>query len=96
MNKAVANPGAWTSSEIEELAAQVAELAGESRVEAIHRALMERLERLQSDADTRERLRRAMEFLQHEVWPLVPEDQLGRSLTREEEDELLGYTGDGV
>lgn len=35
-----------------------------------------------------ERLRRLME---QEVWPRIPNSQSGRMLTRDEEDEILGY-----
>ncbi len=38
----------------------------------------------------------ALRFLEHEVWPLVPADQLGRRLTRAEEDAILGYGPEGV
>lgn len=45
--------------------------------------------------DRGERLRRCLE---QEVWPLVPEEQLGRGrpLTREEEDAILGYGPHGA
>ena len=39
-------------------------------------------------ADRGARLRR---LLEQEVWPLVPEAQRGRPLTRAEEDAILGY-----
>ena len=39
------------------------------------------------------RLRR---FLEQEVWPLVPEDERGRPLTRAEEDAILGYGPQGA
>ena len=32
------------------------------------------------------------EFLENEVWPLVPADQIGKRLTRAEEALILGYT----
>lgn len=44
-------------------------------------------------ADRGARLRRCLE---QEVWPLVPDDQLGKPLTREEEDAILGYGPHGV
>jgi prevent-host-death family protein len=44
-------------------------------------------------ADRRTRLTR---FLEEEVWPSLPPDQAGRSLTREEEDEILGYGETGA
>jgi len=44
-------------------------------------------------ADRRARLTR---FLEEEVWPGLPPDQAGRSLTRSEEDEILGYGETGT
>lgn len=40
--------------------------------------------------------RRVQRFLEEEVWPKVPPQELGRQLTQQEEDELLGYDKDGV
>ena len=37
-----------------------------------------------------------LRYLEEEVWPKVPTDQLGRRLSREEEDEILGYGPEGV
>ena len=39
------------------------------------------------------RLRR---LLEQEIWPLVPEAQRGRALTRAEEDAILGYGPQGT
>ncbi len=44
-------------------------------------------------ADRGARLRRCLE---QEVWPLVPESQVGRPITREEEDAILGYGPHGA
>lgn len=44
-------------------------------------------------ADRGGRLRRCLE---QEVWPLVSQDQMGRPLTREEEDAILGYGPHGA
>jgi hypothetical protein len=35
-------------------------------------------------------------YLEEEVWPQAPPCQLGRRLSREEEDEILGYGPGGV
>jgi antitoxin VapB len=75
--------------EVEALAAEVARLAGETKTEAIRKALIERKARLK--LSTTRRKGRLLEFLEREVWPTVPPEELGRRLTREEEDEILGY-----
>jgi antitoxin VapB len=81
--------------EVERLAAEVARLTGESKTEAIRRALDDRRRRLKNPraADRRERVLR---HLRSTVWPSVPKAQLGRRLSREEEDAILGYGPDGA
>jgi len=81
---------------VERLVAEVARLAGESKTEAVRRALEERKARLAYrlvDGDRGSRLRR---FLETEVWPRIPAEELGRRMTREAEDEILGYGKEGV
>jgi antitoxin VapB len=81
--------------EVERLAAEVAELAGETKTEAIRKALEERRRRLKGPA-VNERRERLLRHLKSKVWPDVPRKQLGRKLTRAEEDAILGYGPDGV
>ena len=81
--------------DVERLAAEVARLTGESKTEAIRRALEERRRRLKGPA-VKERRARVLRFLRSRVWPSMPKNQLGRRLTRDEEDALLGYGPDGV
>ena len=83
------------NDEVERLAADVARLTGESKTEAIRRALEERRGRLKG---TSSHIRRArvLRFLEKKVWPTVAKTQTGRRLTRAEEDEILGYGPGGV
>jgi antitoxin VapB len=74
------------SPEVEELVAAVAAMTGESKTEAVRRALLERRERGSS----------FLRYLEQEIWPKVPPGQLGRRLSREEEDEILGYGPEGM
>ena len=83
------------NDEVERLAADVARLTGESKTEAIRRALEERRGRLKS-ASRSTRRARVLRFLEKKVWPTVPESQVGRRLTRAEEDAILGYGPGGV
>jgi hypothetical protein len=39
---------------------------------------------------------RVTEFLEHEVWPDVPRRERGHRLSRQEEDEILGYGEHGL
>lgn len=83
------------NADVERLAAEVARLAGESKTEAIRRALEERRRRLAGPA-VAERRRRVLKRLEQRIWPGVPKGQLGRRLTRDEEDDILGYGPEGV
>jgi antitoxin VapB len=81
--------------EVERLAGEVASLAHETKTEAIRRALLDRRDRLRARAGKpvgRESLR---EYMERNVWPLIPPSELGRVLTREEEDKILGYGPEG-
>ncbi len=80
---------------VERLADEVARLAGETKTEAIRRALEERRARLapRSGAGRATRIR---EFLKSEVWPLVPRGRRGRRLTKRQEEAILGFGSDGI
>jgi antitoxin VapB len=82
--------------EVVQLTAEVARLAGETKTEAIRRALIERKVRLQARGGRWNRKERLLQFLEREVWPHIPPGERGRVLTREEEDNILGFGPDGV
>ncbi len=82
--------------EVERLATEVARLAGETKTEAVRRALGERLERLAYRVVRRDRRAELDRFLVREVWGDVPDAERGRRLTREEEDAILGYGPEGL
>ncbi len=83
------------NAEVERLAAEVARLTGESKTEAIRRALQERRMRLRG-ASSGDRRARVVRFLETRVWPTIPKPHRGRRLSREEEDAILGYGPSGV
>jgi antitoxin VapB len=83
------------NTEVERLAAEVARLTGESKTEAIRRALEERRRRLTSRS-TAGRRARVIGFLEKKVWSAIPKTELGRRLSPAEEDAILGYGPDGV
>lgn len=83
------------NGEVERLASEVARLTGESKTEAIRRSLEERRARLKSTSRNARR-DRVLRFLDKKVWKDLPKEQIGRRLTREEEDEILGYGPGGV
>jgi len=83
------------NDEVERLAAEVARMTGESKTEAIRKALQERRERLKGRTLDQRRAR-VLALLEKKVWPTLPDAERGRRLTSAEEDEILGYGADGV
>ena len=83
------------NADVEWLAAEVARLTGESKTEAIRRALDERRRRLIGPSRA-ERRARVLRFLESKVWPTLPKKERGRRLSRHEEDRVLGYGDQGV
>ncbi len=85
------------NEETEQLAAEIAEIAGESEEEAVRRALRERRDRLEPPARPRGRRPRTMEemlhFMETEIWPLIP-NRGGPPMTKAERAKLLGYGQD--
>ena len=84
------------NSQVERLAAEVARLTGESKTEAIRRALEERRNRLKATTTKDTRRTRVIRCLQKSVWTSLPKSQMGRRLSRADEDEILGYGPGGV
>jgi antitoxin VapB len=82
--------------EVERLVDEVAKIAGESKTEAVRKALEERRERLAFQVPPRDRRAEVMRYLEREVWPKIPSELLGRGLTREEQEEILGFGPEGV
>ena len=82
--------------EVERLASEVAAAAGETKTEAIRRALAERRQRLQRGNARRRREQAFLRYLAEEVWPSAPVGQLGRRLSRGQEDEILGCGPENV
>ena len=78
------------NAEVERLATEVAQLARETKTEAIRRALEERKARLKVGPSREEKYRRAVEYLQREVWPHILPEFRGKTITKQEREEILG------
>ena len=81
--------------ETERLASEVAALTGETKTGAVRYALRQVLDSL-SRPTVRQREERLIRFLEEEIWPLVPPDQLGKPLPKAEHEQILGFGEDGV
>jgi antitoxin VapB len=82
--------------EVERLASEIARLTGETKTEAVRRALEERRLRLAYRTSPDGTGSRGRRYLEEEVWPLVPENEVGRRLAPDEEDVILGYSDSGA
>ena len=74
----------------EKLAAEVAEMAGESKTRAVRVALEERRARLAFGNPRRDRKAALDEFL-HAFWATLPKGVLGKRISKKERERILGY-----
>lgn len=84
------------NAEVERLVAQVAELTGESKTEAVRQALVARYARLRQRVGEQAKADRLRRFLETEVWSRVPADQRGAGPDKAEREAILGYGAEGV
>jgi antitoxin VapB len=82
--------------QVEQLLDELVAVTGESKTECIRRSLEERKILLSFQLAERDRPGRLLRLLESEVWPLVPQEQRGRRLSREEEEEILGFGAHGA
>jgi len=80
--------------EVNQLIEEVAAATGESKTEAVRQAMLDRKQKLAlPPAD--ERWKAIKEKMDREFWPLIPPELRGRTISQEEQDEVLGYGPDG-
>jgi antitoxin VapB len=84
------------NAEVERLVADIARATGETKTEAIRRALEERKARLAFQVVRRDRRGELVRVLERDIWPKIPRRLLGRRLTRRQQDAILGYGPAGV
>lgn len=87
------------NTQVERLAVEVARITGETKTEAVRRALQDRKNRLVLEnrkkvtlnaSQKRDRIRQIKDYLEREVWPNIPADILGKKMTKREREEILG------
>ena len=83
------------NAEVERLATEVAALAHETKTQAIRHALEDRKRKLTHESKDGSGTR-LMAFMAREVWPNIPASERGRTLTKDEEEDLLGIGPNGV
>ena len=81
--------------DVERLAAEVAGLTKETKTEAIHRALLERRARILARTGKMGARQSLRDYMERNVWPMIPPAEVGGVMTREDEDRILGYGPEG-
>lgn len=84
------------NNDVETLLDRVVTVTGESKTEAVRKALSERLQRLSIETPATDKKSRVLSFLENELWPQIPEELLGKAITKEEEEAILGFGEHGV
>ncbi len=77
--------------EVNRLVQEVVEMTGETKTEAIRQALLERKRRLALHKRVPAREELLLEFLEDEIWTQVPPELLGTTITKAEQEAILGY-----
>jgi antitoxin VapB len=84
------------NEDVERLLNEVVRMTGESKTEAVRKALEERRRQLALRSGGRVEEVRLFAFLEDELWPQIPTDLLGTWLSKQEEEDILGYGEAGV
>lgn len=82
--------------ETERLASEIAAMTGESKTGAVRQALRERDRRLKLARGGMARGDRMVAVLEERLWPRLPADLRGSTLSKQREEEILGLGEDGV
>jgi antitoxin VapB len=82
--------------ETEQLAGEVATLAGETKTGAVRQALRERKQRLLLARGGLGRGERIVELLERRFWPRLPVGVRGSTISKEKEEQILGFGPEGV
>jgi len=84
-------------TETEKLAAEVAEMTGKTKEDAVREALREKKGRLElRSGGNEERRQKLRKYLETEVWPRIPDELLDQEpMSKEEIEDLLGFGSEG-
>ena len=84
------------NQEVENLLNSLVKMTGESKTEAVRKALEERQQRLALRSTIAQDDHRLTTFLDEEIWPQIPPAQLGTRLSKAEKEAILGLGELGV
>jgi antitoxin VapB len=81
--------------ETEALASELAAATGNTKTGAVRYALRQVLDSLPG-LPVSQREQRLTMFLEEEIWPLIPPDQLGTPVSKADREEVLGFGEHGA
>lgn len=81
---------------VDKLLNEVIRITGESKTEAVRKALEERRQRLAYRAVPTSDVSDLLAFLEDEIWPQIPAELLDTQLSKAEKEAILGYGVEGV
>ena len=84
------------NQDVETLLNEIVKMTGESKTEAVRKALEERRQRLALHLVRPQDSKRLNTFLKEEIWLQIPADLLGTKLSKAEEEVILGFGETGV
>ena len=79
------------NQDVENLLDEVVSMIGESKTEAVRRALLKCRERPTLREFHKKDEQYYLTFMQDEIWSQIPVELLGTTLAKEEEESILGY-----
>ena len=79
---------------VEDLVAEVAVMLRATKTETIRTAVADLKARLILRQSLPDRTAMLTRFLEREVWPVIPPDLLGRGISKEEQESILGFESD--
>lgn len=82
-------------AETERLVAEVAERTGKNKTAVVREAVRKELEGLSRTETPEERAERMLRFMETEIWPHVQPSHLGKRITKQEREEILGIGPEG-
>lgn len=84
-------------TETEKLAAEIAEMTGDTKTGAVREALREKKRRLELRSGSKEQRRKNMhEWMEREIWSQIPDELLDREpMSKAEVEEILGFGPEG-
>jgi antitoxin VapB len=81
---------------VEKMISEISDLTGETKTEAVRKAVEERRRTLKYVSQDRDRAARLRRFFLQEIWPQIPPAQKGRKLTKKQEEAILGFGKAGL